>query len=110
MSASSELYGSYMTLKVMEKRKMPSDARISGSVHCPDTFAGGFCGGAMNGVRMRKKTQSGTKATMKGLRRPRRVQMRSLSAPTAGWITDPSSERVLASTPINTSDAPNVLR
>jgi hypothetical protein len=47
------------------------------------------------GVSAMNSAQSGMANSMKGRRRPRRVQRRSLQAPTTGWITAPSMERVL---------------
>ena len=43
---------------------------------------------------------SGIVARKNGARRPKRVQVRSLRAPTSGWMMDCSNERVLLSQPM----------
>jgi len=69
-------------LKSSEKRTMPTT--VSGRP-------------GARGVRAMIRALRGMAASMNGRRRPNGVQMRSLQAPTRGWTTAPSTDRVLLS-------------
>src|SRR3977135_4549733 len=96
MSARSAAYGSIAALKKIEKRKMETGRARRDVVEADPT---------------RKKTADNRiPAAMNGRRRPKRVQMRSDSAPTVGWMTTPSMLRVLDSRPVMRSGVPHALQ
>src|SRR4030088_2619751 len=96
MSARSAAYGSIAALKKIEKRKIEMASPTSDVVEAEPT---------------RKNTADNKIPTaMNGRRRPKRVQMRSDSAPTVGWMTTPSMLRVFDSRPNSRSGAPRPFR
>src|SRR5216683_2374243 len=92
MSARSATYGSTATLKKIENKKMTAASSSNSLTKAPAT---------------KNAADSGTPISMKGRRRPKRVQTRSDRAPMVGWMTAPSMLRVLESRPMSRSGAPN---
>src|SRR3981081_1088515 len=92
MSARSATYGSTATLKKIENKKMTAASSSRSLTKAPAT---------------KNPADSGMPISMKGRRRPNRVQTRSDRAPMVGWMTAPSMLRVLDSRPMSRSGAPN---
>ena len=68
------------------------------SQKCVGSF--GVWGVGSSPLKISSTATMGIAIRKKGARRPTRVQMRSLVAPTTGWISDCSNERVLLNQPI----------
>src|SRR6267143_6094791 len=92
MSARSAVYGSTATLKKIENKKMTAASSSRSLTNAPAT---------------KNNADSGIPTSMKGRRRPKRVQTRSDRAQIVGWMTAPSMLRVLDNSPMSRSGAPN---